>query len=287
MDKITNVTSTLKQTLTPQVVERVTLKPQIVTWSIPPPHPAVALPTPDELHLMKQTAKAQAATAYNEELRSGAEDITGEGRQIGQRAVGLWKVVKGFTQRTVVEVSAGTTRVLRDHAVNQDLNDFVRDFPDIANSGAVHVSAHECVTSHLNLWESCTVHLTSTHICIVGAAFIDALPLTMVASVIPSVSLPTVDGAPLLVEIPDPRVVANGLQVYTTTKKCYLFAKFTANLRHKIADQTVKELSPLMQFYSALDRAWRTEQRVPVAGVEYARIREGGSPAASQGPLDQ
>lgn len=98
------------------------------------------------------------------------------------------------------------------------------------------------------------------------------IPLKNVATLVRSVTLPTVDnGAPYFLQQPADYVVATALQVYEKDeKKLYQFLNFdTLSAKAGSALSSVIKGTALDRAYNYLDHAWREAVKVPVDGVQY------------------
>lgn len=99
------------------------------------------------------------------------------------------------------------------------------------------------------------------------------IPLKNVASVVPSVVLPTVgNGAPYFLPLPADYVVPSALQVYEKEEhKLFQFLAFDSlTAKAGSALSGIVKGSPLDRAYNYLDHAWREAVKVPLDGVDYA-----------------
>ena len=234
---------------------------------IPHPRQPVQGQTDDELHLRKQAARAQEAVAHNEEMNTSLANVRNSELAAGERAKQLWGVVRGFTGKQVSLAAAGTNRAIREVSISQDHNAFVKDFAPLVGSSATYVNTFLCAVISGIIPRRVTLHVCSTHLCFDGPSIREVIALTDVASIIPSVVLPTQTDPPMFIPVPDVRVKPNAVQVFLRDKRVLQLSSFSKSVRQLVSHES--EVTSLDLFYTEVDKSWRNVVRVPLEGVDY------------------
>lgn len=235
--------------------------------AIPHPRQPVQTQTDDELHLRKQAARAQEAVARSEEMNASLANVRNAELAATERAKELWGVVRGFTGKQVSLAAAGTNRTIREVSISQDHAAFVKDFAPLVGSGATYINTFLCSVISGVIPRRVTLHVCSTHICFEGPSVREVFALTDVASVVPSVMLPTQMDPPLFIPVPDVRVKPTAVQVFLRDKRVLQLSNFSKSVRQLVVHES--QVSSLDLFYAELDKSWRSVVRVPLEGVDY------------------
>lgn len=234
--------------------------------TIPRPLPAAQLPTIDEIHLAKQAARQQEIQESNVLVSTSVEKIKDDTLPPAERAKQLWGVVRGMTGKVVTAATVSTVRVVHDATSGYDQKSFLEDFGALVGPSALYLHSFAASVVHQGKSVKCTVHISTTHICIDGNGVRDLLPWTEVASVLPSVALPTTTAASLYIPVPDPRVKPTALQVFTSRRTVWQFEHVSSLLRHLATQPSHMALTMM---YGEMDRAWRAAATVPLPNVSY------------------
>jgi hypothetical protein len=251
------------------------LKLPIVPARYPGPIPKpckTAVPTADEIHLSVQAARSEQAQKLSDDVDKGIAAVKDPNQKPTERLGGVLEIVRGSTLKAAVLVASTSTSLVRSHSNNVDVQQFAAEFGSIVDQfNCAHLSAHDCDVVSAGKTYPCVLHVTSSHLCLVGKEVKDIIPLNQIASLQPCVLLPTEDHSLLFFSVPDPSVRPDAVEVCTTQKTRFQFMSFSDSLRRKVANSNVVRASAAELFIASLDRAWRGAVRVPLDGVEYAQ----------------
>lgn len=238
-----------------------------VAASIPRPRPPAQLPTADELHLTKQAQRVQEVQRHDEEINSSMGKLKDSTQAPQERAKQLWGVLRGGVGKTIASAAAGASRVVYDTSSNYDQNSFREAFGPLTGPSTQYLNSFSCTVMHQQASLKCVVHVSSTHVCFDGTGLLDVLPLSDIASIIPSISLRTTT-EPLFYPVPDPRVKPTALQIFTTKNTVIQLSSITYLVRHLATQSTGAAAFNLL--YAEVDRAWRLVSQVPQPNVDYS-----------------
>ena len=231
----------------------------------------IRVPTSDEIHLSVQASRAEQAQRHASEVDKGFASVKDSTQKPTERLSGVLDIVRGSTLKAAVVVASASTSLARSHSSNVDVQEFAHEFGSLVEQfNSTHLSAHDCLVVSAGVGYPCVLHVTTTHLCIVGRQVKDIIPLLQVASILPCVLLPTEDHSLLFFSIPDPSVRPNSVEVCTVQRMRYQLMSFSDSVRRRVANSNVSRTSPAELFLASLDRAWRGAAQVPLENVEYA-----------------
>lgn len=234
---------------------------------IPRPRPAAQVPTSDDVHLAKQSDRQQEIQKHSDQVTDSFVKLRDDKLPPAERAKQLWGVLRGVTGKAAAAAASTTSKVVHDANQRLDQKAFQDEFGAIVGSSGMLLHSFSVSVLHAGKPIKCTLHVTSTHLCLEGGPVKDFLPLGAIASLIPCVALPTSEGSLYFVAVPDPRVRPTSMQIYTAQKYVWELASIGHTLRHAPTDM---KLDPLQLLYGELDRAWRSSVTVPLSNISYA-----------------
>eukprot|EP00331_Platyophrya_macrostoma_P003055 CAMPEP_0176410086 /NCGR_PEP_ID=MMETSP0127-20121128/2860_1 /TAXON_ID=938130 /ORGANISM="Platyophrya macrostoma, Strain WH" /LENGTH=268 /DNA_ID=CAMNT_0017789541 /DNA_START=41 /DNA_END=847 /DNA_ORIENTATION=- len=268
MDVVKNTLGKVKEDaeklLAPQ--PKVALRPNL-SVGIPRPRAPVQSPTADDLRLAKQSNIQQDIQKHSELVSDSMDKLRNDGLPPTERAKQLWGVVRGMTGKVTSTAASKTTQVVHEANYKLDQKAFLDEFGSIVGSGGVLLHRFSAQIVHDGTPISVTLYVTATHLCVEGGPVKDFLPLGAIASMVPCVALPTVEGSRYFVAVPDPRVKPTALQVYTTQRHVWEITAIRHTVRHVATDM---HLDAFQLLYVELDRAWRAAVTVPLTNVTYS-----------------
>lgn len=249
---------------------------------LPPPAQPVTDPTPQEQYeqeMQNKQAKAQAHEA--EAVRSRGEATKQETGFFGK--VGAFAKAAGESaQKAATEAHASGEAALRKQMDERDHARFVEKFVDICSATTPPqqlISCNGCKAMHQGKSVPGEAFLCSTHLCFSGEMkteagvqpIKDAIPIQSIASLQPSVVLPTSasgrgdqsgcleDGPPFIIPVPAASVVPTCIQVFTVDGRIIQLYEFD-NKAVKAGALVTSSISGNAwgRFYNWLDHTWRT-----------------------------
>eukprot|EP01062_Namystynia_karyoxenos_P025142 TRINITY_DN19866_c0_g1_i1.p1 TRINITY_DN19866_c0_g1~~TRINITY_DN19866_c0_g1_i1.p1 ORF type:complete len:318 (+),score=113.58 TRINITY_DN19866_c0_g1_i1:103-954(+) len=254
---------------------------------LPAPWPPVTDPTPQEQYERAQQESDERARSLS---RSAAE----QQREAGKQETGFFGKVGAFAKAAGNQVQEAATRAhasteasLRQQLADRDQKCFAQAFTDLGTSPQGQlVCAFSCKAMHQGMTVPGDVYLTATHVCFAAEKPLirDAIPLANIASLQPSVVLPTSasgcgfqggcveDGPPYIIPCPGASVVPSCVQIFTTDGRIVQLLTFD-NKKTVVASQLTSSVqgNAWGRFYNFLDHCWRKQTAVPVPGVQYVQ----------------
>eukprot|EP01059_Diplonema_ambulator_P006323 TRINITY_DN1605_c0_g1_i1.p1 TRINITY_DN1605_c0_g1~~TRINITY_DN1605_c0_g1_i1.p1 ORF type:complete len:284 (+),score=75.70 TRINITY_DN1605_c0_g1_i1:68-853(+) len=246
----------------------------VLKYTGPPPRPAPAVeePTPDEYyeHAVEEqkarSAQAQAEATKTQEEASKNKSMLGK--------------LGGYTKSTLTQLGDAADKVhqsiessARGQLISRHIQQFNTEFPQLAESSK-YICAYGCKVMHSGQKIEGTAFVCSTAVAFTSKLGIrDTIPLNEIASVIPSVALPTSralngkeDSPPYILPLPHPSVQGNCLQLFTTDSRIFQFLEFDETLV-AVSKQVTSTVTGTAydRFYNFLDHAWRAFVQVPLA----------------------
>lgn len=254
---------------------------------LPPPYPPVTDPTPQQQWERSQEQTRERATslsrAAGEQQREAASKDTGFFGKVGAFA----KATGHQMQEAATKAHAGTEAQLRQKVADRNQASFCEKFPEIVASSTPPqqcITSFACTALNRGLQVTGEIYLSATHVCFWAQGIKDAIPLTAIGSVQPSVVLSTSasgcgfqngckeDGPPFILPTPAPQVVPTCVQIFTTDGRIVQFLKFDNKATAAAATFSDSVTGNAFgRFYNDLDHAWRAAGPVPVPGVQYAQ----------------
>eukprot|EP01065_Artemidia_motanka_P025879 TRINITY_DN3081_c0_g2_i1.p1 TRINITY_DN3081_c0_g2~~TRINITY_DN3081_c0_g2_i1.p1 ORF type:complete len:323 (+),score=110.50 TRINITY_DN3081_c0_g2_i1:74-970(+) len=251
---------------------------------LPKPFPPVTDLTPKEQYEQQQAASAERARSHS---RTAQETRAAETTGFFGKAAAMAKAAGSQMQEAATKMHMGTEATLREKVAEQEQKSFVANFGAVA-AGTTPPQQLICSYSAKGLHQGATVqgevYLCSTHLCFAAEKPLirEAIPLPQIASLQPSVVLPTSasgcgfqggcleDGPPFIIPVPAPAVVPTCVQVFTVDGRIVQFLKFD-NKKTAVAASLTDSVTgnAFGRFYNDLDHAWRKATPVPVPGVRY------------------
>eukprot|EP01064_Diplonema_japonicum_P017891 TRINITY_DN2632_c0_g7_i1.p1 TRINITY_DN2632_c0_g7~~TRINITY_DN2632_c0_g7_i1.p1 ORF type:complete len:262 (+),score=36.52 TRINITY_DN2632_c0_g7_i1:61-846(+) len=249
----------------------------VLKYSGPPPKPveAVATPTPDEEYeICIEEQKARSAQAHEDSVKA---------REEASKTKSMMGKLGGFTKSALTTMGdavdkahASTESMARGQLTSRNQQQFVQEFPALAENSK-YVCAYGCKVMHSGQKIEGTAFVCSTAVAFTSKIGIrDTFPLNEIASLSPSVALPTSkamngkeDSPPYILPLPHPSVQGNCLQLFTTDSKIIQFLEFNDMLvsASKQVTSSVKGTA-YDRLYNFLDHAWRAYVQVPLA-IDY------------------
>lgn len=247
---------------------------------LPPPVAPITDPTPGEQYEANQRRLADQAASHDQAAtrsRDAASASAGGGGGFFGKVSGMASSAASSVQKAATEAQASTEAALKKQVEERDNKRFAETFADVVQSTTPPqqlISCNSCKVMHQGQTISGEVYLCSTHLCFSGKLntqpIKEAIPLAQIASLQPSVVLPTSksgrgdqggcldDGPPFIIPVPAPAVVPTCIQVFTADGRIIQLYDFDSKAVKAAGVVSAAVTGNAWgRFYNWLDHTWR------------------------------